>query len=202
MTGDQIKSPGPALTAFLGEFDDCFAKPDTRAHLRDYVQGQLSDLPRKSVEPTAVAAGVPPRALQEFLSLSGWGHASRRDRVQRVVARDHADPGAIGTVDESGHPKKGRHTACVRRRYCGNTGEVDNCVVTVHLAYASWGNDFRTMADADLYLPASWDADPERRAAGGGRRRRSPTTCTTARSTTSRRSSSAGRGRTGWRSPG
>lgn len=165
MTSDQIKALGPALTAFLGEFDDCFAKPDTRAHLRDYVQGQLSDLPRKSVEPMAIMADVPPRTLQEFLSLSDWDHASLRDRVQRILSRDHADPNAIGIVDESGHPKKGRHTACVQRQYCGNTGKVDNCVMTVHLAFAAWDNAFHTMADADLYLPESWDADPARRAA-------------------------------------
>lgn len=165
MTSDQIKSLGPALTAFLGEFDDCFANADTRGHLRDYVQGQLSDLPRKSVEPMAIAAGVPPRTLQEFLSLSDWDHGRLRDGVQRVLARDHADPDAIGIVDESGHPKKGRHTACVQRQYCGNTGKIDNCVMTVHLAYASWDNDFRTMADADLYLPESWDPDAERRRA-------------------------------------
>ncbi len=165
MTSDQIKSLGPALTAFLGAFDDCFANADTRAHLRDYVQGQLSDLPRKSVEPMAIAAGVPPRTLQEFLSLSDWDHGRLRDRVQQVLARDHADPNAIGIVDESGHPKKGRHAACVQRQYCGNTGKVDNCVMTVHLAYASWDNEFRTMADADLYLPESWDQDAERRRA-------------------------------------
>jgi SRSO17 transposase len=169
MTSEQIKSLGPALTAFLGEFDDCFASADTRAHLRDYVQGQLSDLPRKSVEPMAVAAGVPPRTLQEFLSLSDWDHGRLRDRVQRVLARDPADPDAIGIVDESGHPKKGNKTACVQRQYCGHTGKIDNCVMTVHLAYASWDNDFRAMADADLYLPQSWDgtgpADVERRKA-------------------------------------
>jgi SRSO17 transposase len=165
MTIDQIKSLGPALTEFLGQFDDCFVSADTRAHLRDYVQGQLSDLPRKSVEPMAVAAGVPPRTLQEFLSLSDWDHGRLRDRVQQVLARDHADPHAIGVVDESGHPKKGTHTACVQRQYCGNTGKVDNCVTTVHLAYASWDNDFRAMADADLYLPESWDRDADRRRA-------------------------------------
>lgn len=44
------------------------------------------------------------------------------------------DVQAIGIVDDSGHPKTGRHTACVGRQYCGRTGMVDNCVVTVHLS--------------------------------------------------------------------
>lgn len=157
MTSLQIRSLGPALDAFLGEFDDCFLTGETRGHLRDYVKGQLSDLPRKSVEPMADLAGVPARTLQEFLSLSDWDHGLARDRVQQVVARDHADPGAVGIVDESGHPKKGDRTACVQRQYCGNTGKVDNCVTTVHLAYATAAGGFRTMLDSDLYLPESWD---------------------------------------------
>lgn len=157
MTSEQIRSLGPALDAFLVEFDGCFLTGETRGHLRDYVEGQFSDLPRKSVEPMAELAGVPPRTLQEFLSLSDWDHGLARDRVQRIVARDHADPHAIGIVDESGHPKKGDKTACVQRQYCGNTGKVDNCVVTVHLAYASWDNAFRAMLDAGLYLPECWD---------------------------------------------
>jgi SRSO17 transposase len=157
MTSEQIRSLGPALDGFLGEFDDCFRTAETRGHLRDYVTGQLSDLPRKSVEPMADLAGVPPRTLQEFLSLSDWDHGRARDRVQAIVRRDHADPDAVGIVDESGHPKKGDKTACVQRQYCGNTGKVDNCVTTVHLAYATRDAAFRTMVDADLYVPKCWD---------------------------------------------
>jgi SRSO17 transposase len=159
MTSEQVRSLGPALDTFLGELDDCFLTGQTRGHLREYVKGQLSDLPRKSVEPMAELAGVPARTLQEFLSLSDWDHGKARDRVQQIVARDHADPHAVGVVDESGHPKKGDKTACVQRQYCGNTGKIDNCVMTVHLAYAgdASGGGFRTMLDSDLYLPASWD---------------------------------------------
>ncbi len=115
MTSEQVRSLGPALDTFLGELDDCFLTGQTRGHLREYVKGQLSDLPRKSVEPMAELAGVPARTLQEFLSLSDWDHGKARDRVQQIVARDHADPHAVGVVDESGHPKKGDKTACVQR---------------------------------------------------------------------------------------
>src|SRR5271170_5505298 len=107
MTADQIYALGPALSDYLDEFGDCFKSGDTRQHLKDYVKGQLSDLPRKSVEPMAHLAEVPPRTLQEFLSLSDWDHDLLRTRLQQMVARDHTDPNAIGVVDESGHPKKG-----------------------------------------------------------------------------------------------
>jgi SRSO17 transposase len=163
MTADQIRSLGPDLSDYLDEFSDCFKVPETRLHLKDYVRGQLSDLPRKSVEPMARLADVPPRTLQEFLSLSDWDHDLLRTRLQQIVTRDHADPNAIGIVDESGHPKKGSKTACVQRQYCGTTGKIDNCVMTVHLAYASWDNAFRVLIDGDLFLPESWDASRQRR---------------------------------------
>jgi SRSO17 transposase len=56
----------PALSTFLHAFDGCFGRRTTRQYLDVYVAGQLSDLDRKSVEPMADAAGVPPRSLQEF----------------------------------------------------------------------------------------------------------------------------------------
>jgi len=163
MTADQILSLGPQLAEFLGEFDDCFPRSEPRGHLASYVKGQLSDLPRKSVQPIADFTDTPRRTLQEFLDWSPWDRGLVRDRVQQLVVRDHADPQAIGIIDDSGHPKSGNKTACVQRQWCGNTGKTDNCVVSVHLSYASFDTRFRTMLDSDLFLPEhGWD-DPERR---------------------------------------
>ena len=44
-----IRGLGPMLDRYLENFDDCFGRCDTRAHLPVYVRGQLSDLPRTSV---------------------------------------------------------------------------------------------------------------------------------------------------------
>lgn len=163
----QILSLGSQLVDYLGEFDDCFTRSEPRGHLASYVRGQLSDLPRKSVQPIADFNGTPRRTLQEFLDWSPWEHAPMRDRVQQIVARDHADPQAIGIIDDSGHPKSGVKTACVQRQWCGNTGKIDNCVVTVHLSYASFDTKFRTMLDSALFLPEhTWD-DADRRAEAG-----------------------------------
>jgi SRSO17 transposase len=158
MTVQQIRGLASRLSDFLNEFCECFVSADTLAHLKEYVKGQISNLPRKSVEPIAKAAEVPPRTLQEFLSLSKWDEDRLRDTVQRIVARDHGEPQAIGIIDESGHPKKGKMTACVQRQYCGASGKVDNCVMSVHLCYASFDGKFRAMLDSDLYLPQDgWD---------------------------------------------
>ena len=96
----------PQLDAYLDEFADCFGRSDTREHLPVYVRGQLSDLPRKSVEPIALAAEVPPRTLQQFLSLLDWDHDRLRQRLHGIVSRDHADRHAVGLIDETGCPKK------------------------------------------------------------------------------------------------
>ena len=166
MDADEIEALGPALDAYLSEFDDCFGRVEPRAHLRTYVEGQLSGLPRKSVEPIALAAGVVPRTLQQFLSDAKWQHGQMRDRMQQMVARDHADPLAVGQIDETAHPKKGEHTPGVQRQWCGATGKVDNCCVTVHLGYAVPGG-FHALLDGDLFLPEAWSADRDRcRAAG------------------------------------
>lgn len=127
------------------------------------MRGQLSDLPRKSVEPIADFVGKPPRTLQEFLRVDEWDHAKLRDCVQQIVVRDHADGQAIGILDDSGHPKKGTHTACVGRQYCGRTGKIDNRVVTVHLSYASFDPRFRVLLDSTPFLPEHWTDDTTRR---------------------------------------
>lgn len=161
MDAAEITQVGRGIERFLAEFSDCFGRCDTEAYLALYVRGQNSNLHRKSVEPMALQAGVPPRSLQAFLSLLTWNEERAVDRVQQLVMRDHAHPKAIGSVDETGCPKKGHHTATVQRQWCGNTGKVDNCVVSVHTGYTA--GDFHCLLDSDLYLPKSWANDPARR---------------------------------------
>jgi len=161
----QIKGMGKELNGFLSQFDDCFSRSGSRQNLRTYVSGQLSDLPRKSIEPMALAANIPPRTLQSFLSILPWDHHRIRDKLQWMVADEHAQTRAIGIIDESGNPKKGRHTAAVQWQWCGNTGKTDNCVVGVHAAYVA--DDFQCILDSDVYLPKDWADDPVRRKEAG-----------------------------------
>lgn len=163
MDATEISCLGTRLTRFLRRFADCFGRSEPREHLRTYIRGQLSDLPRKSVEPIALTAGTPPRTLQRFLESVQWDEQRLRDRQQQFVARAHAHPKAIGVIDESGNPKKGRHTAAVKRQWCGRTGKIDNCVMGVHLSYVA--GDFQCLLDSDLFLPKDWAHDPVRRAA-------------------------------------
>jgi SRSO17 transposase len=160
MDARQIRQLGPELKRFLEEFDDCFERKDTRAHLVVYVRGQLSDLPEKSVEPIALEAGVAPRTLQEFLSQLKWDENRMRDRLQQIVVAEQAGPNRIGIIDETSDVKKGDKTPGVQKQWCGRVGKTENCVVTVHLGFAH--EDFHCLLDGELFLPESWDQDRDR----------------------------------------
>jgi len=168
MTLEQIMALGGKLTSFLALFADCFGRRDARRWLRVYVKGQLSNLHRKTAEAIGLQFGAAPRTLQRFLESIRWDEEKLRDRCQTIVARDHAHPEAIGCVDESGTAKSGKQTVGVSRQWNGNRGKVDNCVVGVHLSYASPG--FQVLLDSAVYLPEDWANDPARR-----KKRTSPT---------------------------
>jgi SRSO17 transposase len=160
MDADQILSLKPALRKYLAGFDDCFGRSDTRGHLSVYVEGQLSDLPRKNCEPIADARGIPPRTLQQFLSLLVWDHGLMKTKLQQLIAAEHASPHSVGIIDETACPKKGEKTPGVSRQWCGATGKRDNCVVTVHLGYAV--DEFHCLVDSELFLPEVWSNDRPR----------------------------------------
>ena len=170
MTAEQIRTLGPAFTSYLHEFRGCFQDVRTIGHLNTYTRGLLSDLPRKSVEPIALAAGCAVRTLQEFLTHHCWAHARMRDQLQRRVAREHLPApgealpeglGVVGWIDETSVAKKGDKTPGVQRQHCGSTGKIDNCIVTVHLACRA--GDFMALLDSDLFLPEeSWHQDRDR----------------------------------------
>src|ERR1700743_2002753 len=110
MTAEQISSLGPAFTAFVSSFRPCFPRRDTFAHLDTYCRGLISDLPRKSVEPMALATGAAVRTLQEFLTHHAWDHDARLARTQRrIVEKPLPTPrqtgddelGVIGVIDET-----------------------------------------------------------------------------------------------------
>jgi len=161
MTLKQIASLGKELAKFLGLFVGRFRSRPGFVLLQFYVQGLLSDLPRKNIETIALEFGKAPRTLQRFVESIKWDEAGVRDDCQRLVARDHAHPEAVGCLDESGTAKSGSHTVGAARQWLGSCGKVDNGVVGVHLSYSSPG--LQCLLDSAVYLPKDWADDPERR---------------------------------------
>src|SRR6202042_2246886 len=93
----------------------CCAYTQTFAHLRTYVIGLLSDLPRKSVEPIALRAGTPVRTLQEFLRDHSWDYERlRQQQQQHTAALLPSLPtdalGVVGLIDETSSRKQGTKT--------------------------------------------------------------------------------------------
>jgi SRSO17 transposase len=170
MTPEQIEALGPAFADYLRQFLFCCEYTQTFDLLNVYCRGLLSDLPRKSAEPIALASGTAVRTLQEFLKDHAWSFRQTRTTLQEDVAATlptlpDDDLGTVGVVDETGTRKKGTKTPGVQRQHCGEIGKVENCVVTVHLAVAK--GRYKTLVDAALFLPQSWDQDrPRCRAAG------------------------------------
>jgi SRSO17 transposase len=170
MTDQDIAQLGPAFAAFLRRFRPCFLQDRTATHFDNYCRGLLSNLPRKSVEPIALACGSAVRTLQEFLTTVAWQHENAHDRLQRhladVLAALPAEPlGTVGVIDETSCLKQGAQTPGVQRQYLGCVGKIANGIVTVHIGVTC--GRFQALLDADLYLPRSWDLDRDRcRAAG------------------------------------
>jgi len=170
MTEYELRALEPALDRYLKPFLFCCSYTQTFDHLHTYVHGLLSDLPRKTVEPLALRAGTPVRTLQQFLKDHHWDFARCRDELQDHLADVLAavpgdDLGSVGLIDETSVVKDGTQTPGVQRQYLGCVGKVDNGIVTVHLGVSK--GRFKTLLDAELYLPQSWDADRNRcRAAG------------------------------------
>src|SRR5947208_4708175 len=165
MTPQDIADLGPAFAAELSRYRDCFGQTRVAAHFDTYCRGLLSDLPRKSVEPIALAAGTAVRTLQEFLAVAKWDHGQARATLQRhlagVLAGLPADPlGTVGVIDETSCRKWGDHTPGVQRQYLGCVGKIDSGIVTVHVGVVR--GRFQALLDADLYLPKGWAADRDR----------------------------------------
>src|SRR4249920_365514 len=135
--------------------------------LLDYCSGLMLPIERKSVEPLAAHADplrVPAKhqALHHFVANARWSDRALLDRVRKYVEPHLGlEHGAFWIVDDTGHPKCGRHSVGVARQYCGQLGKQDNCQVAVSLSLA---NRHASLPVAyRLYLPQDWAEDRERR---------------------------------------
>ena len=143
MTEDQIAGLGLALRVHLRNYRSFLGRGPILGHIDTYCRGLLSDLARKSVEPIALAAGACVRSLQLLLSQHDWDELGLRDAMQQRIVQEHRPApgeervdavGVVGWIDETSVAKKGDKTPGVQRQYCGSTGKIDHCVVSVHLA--------------------------------------------------------------------
>jgi SRSO17 transposase len=144
---------------------------DRHAGLNDYCTGLMLPLSRKSVEP--MAARVDPlhasarhQSLHHFVAKAEWSDAQMLRRVsQWVVPKMDLSAGAFWIIDDTGFPKKGKHSVGVARQYCGVLGKQDNCQVAVSISLAN--GQASVPVAYRLYLPRPWAEDAERRKKAG-----------------------------------
>jgi len=160
------------FAAYVQAITSALGHADRAAPFQSYCAGLLLPGDRKSVEP--MAARVQPgrvqaahQSLHHFVAKAEWSDdtvlAAVRARVLPIIER-HGPIRAL-IVDDTGVPKKGKHSVGVARQYCGQLGKQDNCQVAVSLSAA---NDHASLPIAyRLYLPHEWADNPDRRAQAG-----------------------------------
>ncbi len=171
MTPAQLKRIESRLERFLAYCFDGAGRRERVEALHQYLRGLLLDGERKSLAPVALRLANKPaeaeavrQRLQQAIVVAEWNELE----LFRRVALRAADglPGVDAWVlDDTGFPKKGRHSVGVQRQYSGTLGRIDNCQVatSLHLASEHGG----VCIGMRLYLPNSWAEDQHRRAKGG-----------------------------------
>lgn len=153
---------------FLERLTEAVGHADRRDPLRAYMTGLLLAGERKSVEPMAAKIdpkriGARHQSMHHFVATAPWD-----EKRMIAVARDYMleqlerhGPVAAWVIDDTGIPKKGRHSVGVARQYCGQLGKQENCQVAVSLSLAN--ESASVPAAYRLYLPENWVHDRERR---------------------------------------
>src|SRR5689334_20236720 len=103
------------------------------------------------------------QSLHHLVAKAPWRDDVLLEQVRNYVlpAMQKHGPVVAWIVDDTGFPKKGKHSVGVTRQYCGQLGKQDNCQVAVTLSLAN--RDASLPVAYRLYLPEDWAKDQELR---------------------------------------
>ncbi len=172
MNLEAMGTSGLRFGAYVEELAGVIGHADRCGPLRDYCTGLMLPGERKSVEPMA-AKTAPGRtaaqhqSLLHFIGVAAWSDEKVLAKVRELVVPEIERHGPIVAwiIDDTGFPKKGKHSVGVARQYCGQLGKRDNCQVAVSLSIAN--HHASLPVDYRLYLPKEWAEDSARRAKAG-----------------------------------
>ena len=122
------------FSAYVEVLTSVIEHADRAKPLRDYCLGLMLPCERKSVEPMA-AITAPERtaaqhqSLLHFVGEGNWSDEKVLAEVRAMVLPEIERHGPMEAwiIDDTGFPKKGRHSVGVARQYCGELGKQDNC---------------------------------------------------------------------------
>src|SRR5947209_10097565 len=163
---DQIsgRNTETRFAAYVEGLSSVIGHADREGPLRDYCMGLLLPGERKSVEPMA-AITAPARtaaqhqSLLHFVGESCWADDDVLVKVRQMVlpSIERGGPIEAWIIDDTGFPKKVKHSVGVARQYCGQVGKQENCQVAVRLSIA---NHHASLPIAyRLYLLREWAED-------------------------------------------
>jgi SRSO17 transposase len=168
MDGGSSEGSEARFAAYVEALGTVLGHADRQQPMHDYCLGLLMPIERKSVEPMAAVAApaqvaAKHQSLIHFVGNAPWSDAAMLAKVGELVlpAITRGGPIEAWIIDDTGFPKKGRHSVGVTRQYCGQLGKQDNCQVAVSLSLAN--HDASLPVAYRLYLPEDWAADLERR---------------------------------------
>jgi SRSO17 transposase len=146
---------------YMALYTPYIKRAEARELAQCYVVGLMMDGDRKSVEPMSEKVHASERGMQRLLTEVKWDRDGAFGEYRRRMLVETADPQGVFLIDDTGFPKKGRHSVCVARQYCGSLGKVDNCQIGVSMTYV--GREFAWPYAMELFVPRSWDNqdDPE-----------------------------------------
>src|ERR1700729_3338842 len=169
--GSRLSAPGPQEKRFAAYMDGlaiAAGHEDRQEPLKNYCKGLLLPGERKSIEPMAARLdgdNVQPmrQSLHHLVAKAPWSDEALLERVRQHVLPAMQKHGSVVAwiVDDTGFPKKGKHSVGVTRQYCGQVGKQENCRVAVSLSVATWSSSLPIAYR--LYLPKEWAGDAERR---------------------------------------
>jgi SRSO17 transposase len=151
------------LSEFVVPYQRALASEAAYHPMHLYLQGLLSQLPRKNAEAIAAWVDVERQVIQDFIGTVPWDHRPLVTVLVGQVAERLGEPDGIIAFDPSSFPKRGMHSVGVKRQWCGHRGKVDNCQVGVFMGYVSRHD--HALLDFRLSLPADWARDEQRRQA-------------------------------------
>jgi len=118
------------FASYVDALGSVIGHADRTGPLRDYCTGLILPGERKSVEPMA-ARTAPARvsaqhqSLLHFVSTGGWSDEKVLAKISELVvpAITKHGPIEVWIIDDTGLPKKGRHSVGVKPQYCGQLGK-------------------------------------------------------------------------------
>ena len=104
---------------YLVPYARYFHRSEARELAQCYVVGLMMDGERKSVEPMSERVHGSERGMQRLLTGVVLDEAEAMGEYRQQMLAETRDPEGVLVVDDSGFPKKGKHSVCVSRQYCG-----------------------------------------------------------------------------------